>query len=75
MGVISNTVAERDAQGRPDSEATENGSQHGERGDTADVPATIDPFLQQYQTERYQTNDETVEQMLTLVIAAANVFN
>lgn len=72
MGVISDTIAEeRDAQGRPDTNTTE----QGEDADVfADLPESIDPFLQRYLVDEFEADDETVNQMLTAVIAAANLF-
>jgi len=72
MGVISDTLQqERDAQGRPDSDTTE---QEDAGTDPADLPESIDPFLQRHLTEKFEADDETVNQMLTALIAAANLF-
>ena len=71
MGVISDTIQqERDAQGRPDSDTSE---QADMGTDPADLPESIDPFLQRYLTDEYQADTETVNQILTALIAAGNL--
>ncbi|ALJ99685.1 hypothetical protein BGV91_gp22 [Haloarcula californiae icosahedral virus 1] len=70
MGVISDTIQERDAQGRPASDTSE---QESGGTDPADLPESIDPFLQRYLTDEYQADTETVNQILTALIAAGNL--
>jgi len=70
MGVISDTIQERDAQGRPASDTSE---QESAGTDPADLPESIDPFLQPYLTDEYQADTETVNQILTALIAAGNL--
>lgn len=70
MGVISDTLQERDAQGRPDS----SDAPPGEAETTSDpLPERIDPFIQQYSTETFDADTATVNQMLTAVIAVGNL--
>lgn len=71
MGVISEEIREeRDAQGRPASEST---TQEQEGTPPANLPDSNDPFLQQYLTDEYDADTETVNQILTAVIAAGNL--
>ena len=72
MGVITDHV-ERDAQGRP---ASERNTGEPEVSDADDfLPARIDPFIQRYLTNRYQMDSEALNQMLTGIIALANLAN
>lgn len=65
MGVILDGIsADSDAPSRTDAE----------QSSTDDAPPVPDPFLQQYRTDLFETDDETLNEMLTLVIATANVF-
>jgi len=80
MGVISSTIEEADAQGRSasttDDASTASGDSAHSGGAAPDavsgLPA-IDPFLDQYEMEAYQADSDTVNQMLTAVIALANL--
>jgi hypothetical protein len=77
MGVISDRIEETGAQGRPESEVEAEADPESDQaadGTPVALPERNDPFLQRYLTERFDADDETVEQVLTVVIAAANVF-
>ncbi|AAY24952.1 ORF 26 [Haloarcula hispanica virus SH1] len=72
MGVISEHIEERDAQGRPDSDGS---TEQASTATSAEERLTseLDPFLQQYVTEEYQADAATVDQILTGLIAVGNL--
>ncbi|AGC65547.1 hypothetical protein K745_gp22 [Haloarcula hispanica virus PH1] len=72
MGVISEHIEERDAQGRPDSETSTEQTTQATSAE-GDLPDDIDPFLQQYITEEYQADAATVDQILTGLMAIGNL--
>lgn len=68
MGVIS------DIQETPGSGSTSSdGDSGGAAPEQHQVQASIGPFVQNYETEKFKTDSEDVQQMLTGLIAVANL--
>ena len=77
MGVKSQLQEEMDAQGRPSSTESDDSTGSAEESVPEEVEAFLldqyGPFVQNYEVEKFETDSETLDEMLTFVIAIGNV--
>jgi len=73
MGALSDVTDEAAAQERATTGEQAGDEQADPSTATDPVPGPADPFLQQYLTEQYEADSETVNEMLTGLLAVGRL--